>query len=324
MEVYIQEKGSSLRREKEHFIIESKGKINHISPEKITNIIIEDNSIISTNAIKLAVENDIPIFLSDGIGNIYGKVWKPHFGKNSLVRLKQLKVFNSKYGNSIGKEWIILKLESQKKHIMKIYKRRNKDYTNEVFLFDNIINSVKQLGIEKENFSNTIMGYEGNGSRLYYSLIAKMLPENIGFTKRINQGATDIYNVVLNYSFGILYTRINHLLTVAGFDTKIGIFHTDITGKDSLLYDFIEQFRFISWEVVFSIFTKKIFNKNYLDEETRILTIDGRRVILEEMFKKLNKIEERNGEKCSYNELIKKKVYKLREELLENEIYNSL
>lgn len=324
MEVYIQEKGSALRKEKNHFLIETKINSNCISPEKVTSIIMEDSTSITTGAIKLAIENDIPLFLSDGLGNIYAKIWKPSFGKNSLVRLQQLKVFNSKYGNKIGREWIISKIESQKKHIIKIYQRRNLNCVQEIKKFNNIIYQIKGIDIRIENYSNTIMGYEGIASQLYYSIIEKMLPENINFTGRVNQGAEDIYNAVLNYSFGILYTKVNHILTVAGFDTKIGIFHSNLIGKDSFLYDFIEQFRFIAWEVTFRLFSRKIFKKSYFDENVKLLTLEGRRVILEEMYQKLNRVNDIDNEKYSYNELMKKNAYNLRKDLLENEIYNSL
>lgn len=126
MEIYIQEKGSSLKKEKNHFLVETRLSSNRISPDKITSIIIEDNILISTGAIKLAIENDVPIFLSDGIGNIYGKVWKSTFEKNYLIRLKQFKVFDSKYGNEIGKNWIIKKIESQKNILLKFTKKEIK------------------------------------------------------------------------------------------------------------------------------------------------------------------------------------------------------
>lgn len=168
------------------------------------------------------------------------------------------------------------------------------------------------------------MGYEGSASQIYYSAISQILPCDINFQKRTNQGAKDIYNIVLNYSFGILYTKVNHILTVVGFDTKIGIFHSNSLGKESLLYDFIEQFRFIAWEVVFSLFSKKIFNKSYITKDTNLLTLEGKKIILTEMYNKLEKTEERNNKKYSYNELIKKVAYDLRKDLLENEIYNNL
>ena len=47
MEVYIQEKGSSLRKEKNHFLIETKINSNCISPEKVTSIIMEDSTSIT-------------------------------------------------------------------------------------------------------------------------------------------------------------------------------------------------------------------------------------------------------------------------------------
>ncbi len=323
MEVYIQETASSLRQEKEHFLISAKDKKNPLSPDKVKSIIIEDNCTVSTNAIKLAIKNDIPIFFSDGLGNIYGKIWKNGIERNLDIRIRQLKIFKSFYGNVIAKKWIIEKIESQKKHIIKAYKRKNIDYSAEIEKFQRVLKSIELLDNQEENFANIIMGYEGVASNIYYTSIGKVLPEMLDFNKRVNQGASDIYNMTLNYAFGILYSKVNHELSISGLDTKIGILHKNILGKDALLYDFIEPFRIIAWECIYSMFTKKLFNKSFI-EEKNIISIEGRRVILKEMHTKLSKKEERSGGKYSYNELIKIKIRELIKEIMENEIYSEL
>lgn len=146
----------------------------------------------------------------------------------------------------------------------------------------------------------------------------------MNFKGRVNKGAKDIYNVVLNYSFGVLYKKINHSLIVSGIDPKIGIFHTTTKNKDALLYDFIEPYRFLAWEVVFSIFSKKLFNKTYYDIQTGKISVEGRKLILNKIYNKLEKPIKIGDKNCSYNNIIKKNTINLVKDLLENEVYNNL
>lgn len=317
MEVYIQEKETKIKREKGHFIIFSNNKNTPVAVDRIDSIIIEENCSITTNAMKLAIENKIPIYLSDGIGNIFGKILGEGFDKSTMIRKKQLEFFYKTEGKEIARKWIIEKIETQRNHARKLYGKKSIDFFKEDNRFSDLIANIEKVNLAEENYQNIIMGYEGVASHLYYSCIGKVLPENIKFKNRINEGANDVYNVVLNYSFGILYTKVNHILTINGLDTKIGILHSNMQLKDSLVYDFIEPFRIICWEAVFGIFSKKLFNKSYFDSEEKLLSKDGRRLILEEVSQKLKREIEFNGEKYSYNELIKLKAKNLIKELLE-------
>lgn len=324
MDVYIQKAGTKIKKEKNHFLIRTKEKNNLVAPSKIDSFVIEENISITTNAIKLAIDNDIAIYLSDSYGNIFGKFWKNGFERTSRIRSKQLIVFRSKYGNCIGKKWIIEKIETQKNHIKKLHRRKGIDFSFEENNMNKIIREIENISTDEENYSNRIMGYEGIASSLYYSRIGRLLPQDLNFKGRVNRDAKDIYNIVLNYSFGILYKKINHFLIVAGMDPKIGIFHTNINNKDALLYDFIEPYRFLAWEVVFSIFSKKLFNKAYYDIKTEKLTFEGRKLILNKMYNKLEKNIKKDNKNCSYNNMIKKNIINLVKDLLENEVYNNL
>lgn len=160
MDVYIQKVGTKIKKEKNHFLIKTNDKDNLVAPSKIDSFIIEENISITTNAIKLAIDNDIAIYVSDSYGNLFGKLWKNGFERTSIIRNKQLIVFKSKYGNIIGRNWIIEKIKTQKNHIKKLYKRKGMDFSFEENKIDAIINEINNIDIEEKNYSYKIMGYE--------------------------------------------------------------------------------------------------------------------------------------------------------------------
>ena len=57
------------------------------------------------------------------------------------------------------------------------------------------------------------------------------------------RGTTDLVNSLLNYGYGILYSRLTNVLVRAGLNVYIGFLHKPQKGKAGLLYDFIEEFR---------------------------------------------------------------------------------
>jgi CRISPR-associated protein Cas1 len=64
-----------------------------------------------------------------------------------------------------------------------------------------------------------------------------------GFDGRVRRGAGDLTNSLLNYGYGILYSRLSTVLVRAGLNIYIGFLHKPQPGKAGLLYDFVEEFR---------------------------------------------------------------------------------
>lgn len=272
----------------------------------------------------MAFENNISIYFADNFGKIYGKTCNTTHDFSVQVQIMQLKIFPTKYGNTIGREWIIEKIENQKNHLSKLYSRKKIDFYDVKQEFDFIVLKVKEIDLESENYANIIMGHEGTASRLYYSHINEFLPENWKFEKRNHKGATEPYNIILNYLFGVLYSKIDSILVRHGLNTNIGIFHSNSVNQKSLLFDFMEPFRYIVWETTFGLFSKKLINKNFFEEDTNKLTPEAKKVILSEFYKKFYSMNEVDGKNYKTEYLISLKVKKLVKDLMENEIYNQL
>ena len=90
---------------------------------------------------------------------------------------------------------------------------------------------------------NELMGFEGTAARLYWKEIQNMLPENLNFTGRSHQGASDAVNAALNYGYGILTSHVWGAVMNAGLEPFAGFLHVDRSGKPSLVLDLIEEFR---------------------------------------------------------------------------------
>jgi len=87
-----------------------------------------------------------------------------------------------------------------------------------------------------------VLEYEAWVARRYWSTLASLLPEELGFIGRKQEG-TDPFNMALNYGYGILYYAVERALLLVGLDPYGGYLHKDKSGKQTLVFDFIEQFR---------------------------------------------------------------------------------
>ena len=79
-----------------------------------------------------------------------------------------------------------------------------------------------------------------------FKILAELIPKEYKFEKRTHKDSKDEFNNMLNYCFGILYSKIEKALIIAGLDPFIGGIHSTFYNNKSLVYDFIENFRFES------------------------------------------------------------------------------
>jgi CRISPR-associated protein Cas1 len=90
---------------------------------------------------------------------------------------------------------------------------------------------------------STAMGYEGRAAALYWSSLARLTPEELSFTGRRTQHATDPFNQAINYTYGVLYGEVWKAIVQAGLDPYSGIMHGSERDQGSLVFDLIEEFR---------------------------------------------------------------------------------
>lgn len=324
MDIFISNFGYSLKKEDNHFLIKGDDSCEKIIPEKVKSFIISEYCSISTNAINLAVQNNIPIYITNNYGDITAKIWNPNYNSAAILQIRQLKVFSSCYGNNFGRKWILTKIAMQEQHLKELYGRRKLPFTDIQNKFKIINDKIKNIDFKIKNFSQVIMGYEGQASHLYFSSINSLLPNTWKFKKRVNKGATDPYNIILNYCFGILYTKVETALTIRGLNVYVGVLHSSSKKQKSLVFDYIETFRHIAYRATFSLFSQKKVTKKMFQKDTFLLTKEAKITIANEFYKHFYKPKKGYGRTFTRETALAFNISNLVQELMENEIYNSL
>ena len=116
--------------------------------------------------------------------------------------------------------------------------------------------------------AESFRGWEGSAGRHYFDALAICIPNAFQFKGRSFRPAQDEFNALINYAYGILYSRIERALMLAGLDPFVGFMHRDDYNTKSMVYDFIEPYRIFAERFVFKLFTSKRINKSYFEHFT--------------------------------------------------------
>ncbi len=248
MQLILDTKGLKLLKKRNSFLVEpEEGSSRTISPKKLTSIAITQSVMISSEAVVLAIKNEIPILFFDRIGKAQARLWSPYFGSIASLRRMQVKFAESPKAT----QWIIklfeLKTEGQVsnlKHLIAKKPGQTKQLEEAIASIYRQTKGMKKLDSRPlESVRKNLMGLEGNAARVYWRALADSLPEEYQFQKRSRKPALDLFNASLNYMYGMLYSVVEGGLFAAGLDPHLGLLHTDEYNKPVLAFDLIEPFR---------------------------------------------------------------------------------
>jgi CRISPR-associated protein Cas1 len=271
MKLIINTPGAYISKVNERFQVKVNDQKSEYSCKKVEQILISTAALITTDALQLAVENNIDIVFLQHNGHPFARVWHSKLGSITTIRRNQLRLTELPFGTVLVKEWIGQKLENQIVHLERLKANRTEEKIN---ILTEAIEGIKKQteniknvpSVEISNVRNTLEGHEGTAGRIYFSALGKVIPEQYAFEGRSKNPAADMFNCMLNYAYGILYSNVEKGCIIAGLDPYIGIMHTDNYNKTALVFDLIEMYRAYMDEIVFKLFSKRQVKKDMFDE----------------------------------------------------------
>ena len=247
MQLVLDTTGLQVQKKGNLFEIVGEKGSRSISPAKLTSIAITTTVVLHSDAVVLAIKNQIPILFFDRIGRARARLWSPYFESIATLRRQQVRFSDSVEAGAWIVDLFLLKVEEQ---IASLRFLAGKVSTHRAQL-ESVIGVIRQHSRNFEQYRdqlldesrNNIMGTEGNIARLYWQVLGAALPSQYSFQKRTRQPAEDLFNAALNYLYGMLYSIVEAGLFAAGLDPFLGILHADEYRKPTLSYDLIEPFR---------------------------------------------------------------------------------
>ena len=311
MEIYLQTFGSRLRVKDgiyEVIVPDISGSNHHVEEQfpthEVTRIMLQPGTSVSTDALLLALESQTDILILDKFGHPQGRFWSNKPSSTIQTWKKQLAISLTPQAIRFARDWIATKLRDRLAFLRELKSHRSGDKVALIEKAEEAIGEQLQrllqvpIGTDTKAATERIRGHEGTAGRIYYQTLSMLLPKEYQFKGR-SRPAQDLFNAFLNYGLGILYKIVEKALHIAGINPYIGFMHHDGYKDQSMVFDYIEQYRIWVDRTVFKLFSRKLptlASAEPRSEKGVWLNEEGKRLIRTALQQQLdNKRIERKG-----------------------------
>ena len=273
MIAYVKTQGAQIVKEGKHLLVRKGGGIyNTLFTYKLDQLLVFGNIQITHSAMCQLMRNNIDTVLLTRYGRYLGRL-APVESKNVFLHKMQYHLLDdADFGLHLAKEIVAGKLSNMATLLMRIKRSRKRPEAG------NLASQIQDLMTKLAGADNidSVRGYEGRGSALFFKGFRYGFVEDIGFTKRVRRPPTDPVNSVLSLLYTFLMNRVYSAVRVAGLDPYPGFLHSIDYGRYSLVLDLMEEFRTIIVDTLtLSLFNLKILQKEDFEKEELLQTTAG-------------------------------------------------
>ncbi|MBQ4511137.1 MAG: type V CRISPR-associated endonuclease Cas1 [Clostridia bacterium] len=222
--------GEKLSFKNDNIVITDKyGKTIHQSTcYRLFAVFVVGHITITSGLIERAKKFGFSIVLLSTTFRMIGTICNSAEG-NVLLRKKQYSYNELQAGKFIVENKIRNQISTLKKN------RKKSEFTKETIQkLESYFRSVNNAdGIQ------SIMGVEGSASRLYF--VAHF--DNIQWNSRKPRTKIDMVNTLMDIGYTILFSYIDAIVGLFGFDKYVGVLHRQFYMRKSLICDLVEPFR---------------------------------------------------------------------------------
>lgn len=289
MQLILDKAGSYLSVKNGMFHVSHDEGERDIPVDRVSSIHLSKAVAVTSEALMLAVDNEIEVLLVDRKGNVLARLWSNKYGSVATIRKNQLAFSQSKDAAVWVRNLMVRKIDNMTALLMILV---SPDHENEKHILTVIAELEKmkekilqEPGDTVSEIAAALRGYEGSASRKYFQCISTYLPEQYRFDGRSQHPALDMFNCLLNYAYGMLYGKCEGALIRAGIDPYVGIFHRDEYNRPVMVYDFIEQFRVWADYTVIHLCMQQVIFPDFFDIENGAFYLNsaGKRILIQSL-----------------------------------------
>ncbi|MBM9520563.1 CRISPR-associated endonuclease Cas1 [Desulforhopalus vacuolatus] len=265
MRIYVTTQGARITREGRHLLVKSgEDTYRTIFIHKVEQLLLCGNIQITPSARNVLFRNGIDTVFLTRDGRYLGRFSIPE-QKNIILRRRQFAFADDEpFCLNFARQIVTGKLANLSTVLMRIYRKKKKKHIVEKV--QKIRKLTEQVATAKS--VDSLRGYEGRGSALYFSLFNTGFDHDQGFRRRVRRPPTDPVNALLSLLYTFLYNQVYSAVRQAGLDPYIGALHTPDYGRYSLVLDLMEEFR----PILVDTLVLALFNMNILkDDDFRIV-----------------------------------------------------
>lgn len=273
--------------------------------------IMSEGVLLSSNLLNYTLENMIPVDIFSSHGEHLGTFLN---ASSMQCRLWEAQALTDRIRrNMLASEIIEGKVTNQLnlvKYYNKYHKVRSQEY--DIYLEELEVQVKKckafidKKSFEKEDFIEGLMGHEAQVAIRYWEYIRFLLSDDgIQFERRVQQGANDLVNSMLNYGYAILYARVCQALLYAQLNPYDSVIHVRQSGKPTFSYDFIELFR---TQAVDRVVISMLQKGEHAEVKDGLLTEETKKSLIQNLTERMYKREKYRGEDIPFETIIRRQA----------------
>lgn len=238
--LYVTEQGAYVRVRHQQYqvFLERELKIS-IPANSVTFVVLFGACNVSHGAVRLSLQRRIPILYLSNKGRYFGRLQTTGQAKLEYLMAQVDKSRDEAFVQQQAKNIIVGKLHNSRKVLLRLNRRRKTEIATKA------LKEISAL-MKKVPTAETVevmLGYEGQGAKLYFAAYGSLLKGPFKFEKRTRRPPTDPTNSLLSLGYTLLSQNVHAMTEAAGLHTHFGNLHTPQPNRPSLVCDLVEEFR---------------------------------------------------------------------------------
>lgn len=247
MQIILDTRGLQLSVRNACFAISAGSETRIVHPRRVDSFLVTAPCRISSPALVLAAENQIPVVICNGSGKPEARLWSPRFLNTSALRRQQYRFCEKHEALQWAERIIRAKIAGQQDNLLFMAGRKTS-------LVGAAAEAVGKIDAQLATFSagqhtdlatgkKQLLFREAYAAAMYWQLVGTRLPEPFAFDKRVKRNPADAFNACINYLYGMLRNQAETAVLSYGLDPALGIMHRDGYCMPSLVFDIMEPYR---------------------------------------------------------------------------------
>lgn len=319
--VYITEENARIQKKNGRFLVGRNLEILFEIPEETLEGLVLIGSVqVSSQAMISLLQLGIPVTWISGQGKFFGRLESTSH-VNVFKQQKQVLLQDTPFALELSRKVILAKVHNQLV-LLQRYERRKESIS-----LSKAIVQIKALRKHIHTVQNReeLMGYEGSISRIYFSALGKIVPDEFAFTKRSKQPPLDAFNAMLSFGYTLLMYDMYTAISNQGFHPYFGFLHALKNHHPALASDLMEEWRavLIDSMVLSLISHHEMLPEHFVPSEDGagiFLTRDGRTIFLRAYEKKLRSLNAYGDQQQSYRKSLETQVMTYGQALMKEDI----
>lgn len=302
-----------LNRKDFSILFENENHKIFIPIEACSSINIYSNVIFGKSFLEYANQHKLTVNMFDKYGNFIGGFHSQEHYKRTSVLLKQVTLYNDLPKRlELAIKIETASLHNQRENLRYFYKHSKKETLKKSI--DIMSDYMSQMKNAKN--INQLMMIEARAKQQYLQSFDDMIDnKEFLFEKRTRRPPQNEVNALISFGNTFLYRRIANDIYKTALDIRIGIVHASNSRSESLNLDIAEIFKpLIVDRTIFSVIHNLQMHSNMhfeTTEEGTYLNNVGWRMFIRGLEQKLNLKLSVNGQKITYDRIIKNEIHKI-------------